>query len=334
MEYSCLGRSGLKVSRLGLGTAAFGRQCDAAQSAAIVERALSLGVNFLDTADSYGRGRSEEHTGRAIRGRRRDLVIATKFERPMGEGPLWGGASRRYVQEAVHASLRRLGLNCIDLYQIHFWDPTTPIEETLRALDDLIRRGDVRYVGCSNFAAWQIVEAQWVARHQNLNPLISAQDVYHVLDRDVEADVVPVCERYGVGLLPYFPLAGGFLTGRYRPGDPVPQGSRLASAVLWHRRTDTHLAMGQHVVSAANFARLATLERFAAERDHTVGELALAWLASRPQVGSVLVGATTTEQVEVNARAVDWRLTAEDHAQLDAALRESAEAISDSPDRD
>lgn len=324
MEFRRLGNSGLQVSVAGLGTAPLGRQCDAAQSRAIVERALSLGVNFLDAADSYGRGRSEEYTGQAIRGRRRDLVIATKFERPMGEGPLWRGASRRYIMDAVHASLRRLGTDYIDLYQIHFWDPHTPIEETLRALDDLVRRGDVRYIGCSNFAAWQIVEAQWTARTEHLSPLISTQDVYNVLDRHIEADVLPVCQRYGVGLLPYFPLAGGFLTGRYRPGQAVPPGSRLASALLWERATDRHVVLASQVVNEANFTGLMALERFAAAREHTIAELALAWLAAQPAVGSVIAGATSPEQVERNVAAMAWQLQAADLAEIDQALETAA----------
>jgi aryl-alcohol dehydrogenase-like predicted oxidoreductase len=324
MEYRPLGRSGLKVSVAGLGTAPMGRQCDAAQSAAIVDRAISLGVNFLDTADSYGRGLSEEYTGRAIRGRRQDLVIATKFERPMRDGPLGGGASRRYVMEAVQASLRRLGVDYVDLYQIHFWDPTTPLEETLRALEDLVRGGYVRYVGCSNFAAWQIVEAQWIARTDHLSPLISAQCPYNLLDRAVEADLVPVCERYGLGMLPYFPLAGGFLAGRYRPGQAIPAASRLGSALHWDRTSDSHVVLATHVVNDANHARLAALERWARARGRGVGELALAWLASRPQVPSVIAGATTPEQVAANVQAVTWQLTPDDLADLDRALQEAS----------
>jgi aryl-alcohol dehydrogenase-like predicted oxidoreductase len=321
MEYRPLGRSGLKVSVAGLGTAPMGRQCDAAQSAAIVDRAISLGVNFLDTADSYGRGLSEEYTGRAIRGRRQDLVIATKFERPMRDGPLGGGASRRYVMEAVQASLRRLGVDYIDLYQIHFWDPTTPLEETLRALEDLVRGGFVRYIGCSNFAAWQIVEAQWIARTDHLSPFISVQCPYNLLDRAVEADLVPVCERYGLGVLPYFPLAGGFLAGRYRPGQVIPAASRLGSALHWDRASDSHVVLATHVVNEANHTRLAVLERWAQARGRGVGELALAWLAAQPQVPSVIAGATTPEQVAANVHAVAWRLTPDDLADLDSALQ-------------
>ena len=314
MEYRRLGNSGLQVSVAGLGCGTFGRQCDAAQAAAVVARALDLGVNLLDTADAYNQGVSEEYTGRAIRGRRQDVVLATKFARQMGSGPLHGGASRRYIFEAVHASLRRLGVDYIDLYQMHVPDPTTPIEETLRALDDLVRRGDVRYVGCSNFAAWEIVEAQWVARTEHLTPFISVQNLYNLLDRGAEAEVLPVCQRYGLGMLPYFPLAGGFLTGRFRPDAAVPAGSRLATARLYGQ------PLADQIATEANWARLAALERYADARDHGVAELALAWLAAQPTVSSVIAGASSPEQVEANVRAVEWRLTPDDLAALAAAL--------------
>jgi aryl-alcohol dehydrogenase-like predicted oxidoreductase len=322
MEYRPLGRSGLQVSAVALGTAPIGRQCDAAQSAAIIARAIDLGINLLDTADSYGHGRAEEYVGQAIRGRRRDLVISTKFERPMRDGPLGRGASRRHLMEAIQDSLGRLGVDYLDLYQIHFWDPTTPIEETLRALEDLVRAGTVRYVGCSNFAAWQVVEAQWVTRTEHLSPLISAQCAYNLVERGVEADLVPVCERYGLGVLPYYPLAGGFLAGRYRPGQEIPADSRLGQAVHWYPGTESHIALAKHVVNDANFARLAVLEQFAQARGRRVSELALAWLASRPQVPSVIAGATTPEQVEANIRAVEWRLTPDELADLDRGLQD------------
>jgi aryl-alcohol dehydrogenase-like predicted oxidoreductase len=314
VEYRSLGHSGLRVSVVALGAASFGRQCDAATSATIVDRALELGVNFVDTADVYGDGVSEEYVGRALARRRQDVVLATKFSHPTGPGPLAAGGSRRYVLQAVQASLRRLRVDYLDLYQIHSWDPTTPLEETLRALDDLVRQGAVRYVGCSNFRAWQVVEGQWLARTEHLSPLISLQVPYHLLDRSVEAALVPACQRYGVGLLPYFPLAGGFLSGRFRAGQGLPADARLASARLWGE------ALAGQVLTETNFAKLAVLERFAAERGRSVRELALAWLAAQPQVSSVLAGATRPEQVVENVRAFDWRLAADDLAQLDAAL--------------
>lgn len=311
MEYRQLGNSGLKVSLAGLGTNNFGRRCDAAQTAAVIDRAVDLGVNFIDTADVYGGSLSEEYIGRAIKSHRRDLVIATKFEQTMGEGPLWSGASRRYIMDAVEASLKRLDIDYIDLYQVHFWDPTTPIEETMRALDDLVHRGDVRYVGCSNFAAWQIVESQWVARSEHLDPFISAQNRCNLLDREIEKEVVPAAQKYGLGIIPYSPLSGGFLTGKYKQGETPPPGTRFGDGGSRSAR----------ILNDGAFASLAKLERFAEEHDHTVGELALAWLGSQPWVGSVIAGATRPEQVDENVRALEWRLTPDALTQLDEALK-------------
>jgi len=212
--------------------------------------------------------------------------------------------------EAAEDSLRRLGIDAIDLYQIHFWSDDTPIEETLRALDDLVRRGDVRYVGCSNFTAWQIVEAQWICRTEHFSPLISAQNQYNLLQRNIEREVLPVARRYDLGMIPYSPLASGFLTGKYRQGQPAPEGTRLAGNSNFARRGLTD----------ENYAKLSTLEGFAEERDHSVGELALAWLAAQPGVGSVIAGATRPEQVEENVRALEWKLSAEDVQALDEAL--------------
>ncbi|HZT06976.1 MAG TPA: aldo/keto reductase [Chloroflexota bacterium] len=312
MEYRRMGNSGLRVSVAGLGTNNFGRRCNAEETAAVIHRAIDLGVNFIDTADVYGDTLSEEYIGKAIKGHRRDLVIATKFERPVGEGPLHSGTSRRHVMEAVEDSLRRLDVDAIDLYQIHYWNDETPLEETLRALDDLVHRGDVRYIGCSNFAAWQIVEAQWIARSERLVPLVSTQNQYNLLERGIERDVLPVARRYGMGLIPYFPLASGFLTGKYHQGEPPPPGTRFAGSSNFARR----------VLTDTNFARLAVFERFAEERDHSVGQLALAWLAAQPGVASVISGATRPEQVEENVRALEWQLTAADLRSLDEALKE------------
>lgn len=312
MEHKNLGRSGLQVSVVGLGCNNFGRRCDPEQTAAVVGKALELGVTFFDTADIYGpRGLSEEYLGRALQGHRREAIIATKFVGPMGEGPLWGGASRRYLFEAVEASLRRLGTDYIDLYQIHFPDVRTPIEETLRALDDLVRAGKVRYLGCSNFAGWQVVEAQWVTRTQHLSPLISAQNQYNLLDRRIERDLVPACNAYGLGILPYFPLANGFLTGKYRPGQPPPEGTRLARAG----------PTAEQALTDENFALLGGLETFAESRGHSVLELAIGWLASQPHVASVIAGATSPEQVEQNVRAAEWRLAPEELAEVDRITR-------------
>jgi aryl-alcohol dehydrogenase-like predicted oxidoreductase len=312
MEYRNLGNSGLQVSAVGLGCNNFGQRCDLDRTTAVVSAALDAGINFFDTSDSYGgRGKSEEFLGVALQGRRRDVVIATKFASPMGDGPLWSGASRRYIFEAVDASLRRLGVDYIDLLQIHFPDAKTPIEETMRALADVVRAGKARYVGCSNFTGWQVVEAQWVARSEHLAPFITAQNQYNLLDRRVERELVPACLKYGVGILPYFPLASGFLTGKYRRGAEAPKGSRLA---LMQRMAD-------QVMTEANFAALEKLEEFARARDHTILELAVGWLASQPVVSSVISGATTPEQVTANVKAGGWKLSADELAEVDKITR-------------
>lgn len=312
MEYRTLGRSGLQVSVVGLGCNNFGRRLDREQTRAVVSRALELGVTLFDTADVYGpAGLSEEYLGDALKGHRRNVVIATKFGAPMGEGPLWSGASRRYIFEAVDASLRRLGTDYIDLYQVHFPDTRTPIEETMRALDDLVRAGKVRYIGCSNFAAWQVVEAQWTARSLHLTPFITAQNLYNLLDRRIERELVPACNAYGLSILPYFPLASGFLTGKYRRGQPPPPGTRLAAAG----------PMAERVLTDANFDTLERLEAFASERGHTMIQLAIGWLASQRHVGSVIAGATKPEQVDQNVAAAEWKLTPQELAEVDAMTR-------------
>jgi aryl-alcohol dehydrogenase-like predicted oxidoreductase len=307
MEYRNVGRSGLQVSVAGLGCNNFGMRIDKEQTAAVVHRALELGVTLFDTADIYGGTRSEEFLGAALGDRRKNVVVATKFVGPVGEGPLNRGASRRHVFDAVESSLRRLGTDWIDLYQIHFPDVTTPIEETLRALDDVVRQGKVRYVGCSNFAAWQVVEAQWTARTQHFLPLISAQSEYNLLNRRIERELVPACREYGLGILPYFPLASGFLSGKYRPGEKPPEGTRLAA---WGRRRE-------EVLSERNFSILGALEQFAQARGKTVLDLAIGWLASQPYVPSVIAGATKPEQVEQNVKAAEWRLTPEEMSEID-----------------
>lgn len=312
MEYRRLGNSGLEVSVVGLGTNNFGRRLDEEQSAAVIHKALDLGITFIDTADAYGQGRSEEYIGKAIKGVRRNVILATKFSSAMGEGPLWYGTSRRYIYHAIYDSLRRLDTDYIDLYQVHFPDPKTPIEETLRALDDLVRQGLVRYIGCSNFTAWMIVEGQWVARTGHLTPFISAQNEYSLLNRRIEPELPEVCRRYGLSILPYYPLAGGFLTGKYRPNQPPPAGSRLTSGPLAER-----------MLTERNFAILKRLETFAESRGHSLLELAIGWLASQPVIGSVIAGAMTPEQVEANVKAAAWRLTPEEMAEVDMLTREA-----------
>jgi aryl-alcohol dehydrogenase-like predicted oxidoreductase len=315
MEYRKLGHSGLSVSIVGLGTNQFGGRCDREQTAAIVHRALDLGVTCIDTSDTYPpgppSGRSEEFIGAALQGRRHDVVLATKFASPMGEGPFWSGGSRRYIRNAVEASLRRLNTDYIDLYQMHRPDPSTPIEETLGALDDLVHAGLVRYVGCSNFSAWQICEASWVAKTEHLTPFISAQNQYNLLDRTVEPEILPACGRYGLGMLPFYPLASGFLTGKYRQGEDAPEGTRLASGGRMAERTLTE----------GNFALLQRLEKFTQDAGHTTLELAMAWLAAQPTVGSVIAGVTSPEQVEANVSAAEWKMTPAEVAEVSAIAK-------------
>ena len=312
MEYKNLGNSGLRVSVVGLGCNNFGRRCDQAATTAVVEKALDSGVTLFDTADVYGpRGLSEEFLGVALKGKRREAIIATKFMGPMGEGTLWSGASRRYIFDAIDASLKRLDTDYVDLYQIHFPDVNTPIAETMRALDEVVRSGRARYVGCSNFAGWQVVEAQWVARSGHFSEFVSAQNQYNLLDRRIERELVPAANAYGLGVLPYFPLASGFLTGKYKQGEAPPEGTRLAAGG----------GMADRVLNEGNFETLQKLESFAESAGHTMLELAIGWLASQPHVASVISGATKPEQVEQNVAASEWKLNAEEMAKVNEITR-------------
>ncbi|MBD3649427.1 MAG: aldo/keto reductase [Pseudomonadales bacterium] len=306
MEYRNLGCTGLKVSVVGIGCNNFGRRCDEATTAAVVDAALDAGINFFDTADVYGPGGlSEEYLGKALKGKdRSQIIIATKFAMQMGEGDLMRGASRRYIMNAVEDSLRRLYTDYIDLYQQHAPDSDTPIEETLRALDDLIRDGKVRYIGNSNFSGWQIADADWTARANGLNRFATAQNLYSLLDRRIEREVVPACEEFGVGILPYFPLASGMLTGKYSRGSEPPEGTRLAA---WGDRAKAAL-------SDQNFDIVEKLTDFAGQNGRTLLELAMSWLASKPWISSVIAGATSPEQAKSNAEAAGWRLTDEEMA--------------------
>ncbi|HSU91144.1 MAG TPA: aldo/keto reductase, partial [Sporolactobacillaceae bacterium] len=307
MEYRNLGNSGLKVSAVGLGCNNFGMRNDTEQTRAIVHRSLDEGITLFDTADIYGnRGASEEMLGKALGERRRDAVVATKFGMAMGDGPYLRGGSRRYVIAAAEASLKRLGTDYIDLYQIHQPDPETPQQETLEALNDLVRAGKVRYIGSSNFAAWQAVDAHWISRANGLASYVSAQNQYNLLDRRIERELVPACRQFGVGILPYFPLASGFLTGKYRRGAEPPKGTRLS---LIKRMADQTL-------TDENFAKLERLDKFARDHNHTLLELAVGWLASQPQVSSVISGATSPEQVTDNVKAGNWKLTSEELAEV------------------
>jgi len=294
---------------MGLGTNNFGMKLDLEQSRAVVHAALDHGINLFDTADSYGD--SEQRLGEILQGRRDDVLIATKFGsdvRRLGQdnGVDWGArGSRRYIHRAVENSLRRLRTDWIDLYQLHRPDPGTPIEETLSALDDLVRQGKVRYLGHSNFTGWQVADAEWIARTRNLERFVSAQNEYSLLRRGIEADLVPALEHYGIGLLPFFPLASGLLTGKYRRGEPPPPGSRIQA---WGRES---------VLTDQTFDVLEQLTAFAAERGVTLLDVAIGGLAARPAVSSVIAGATSPDQVAANVRAGQWHPTAEDQAELD-----------------
>ncbi len=305
MDYRGLGRSGLKVSEIGLGTNTFGGRADEQTSISIINNALELGINFLDTAEMYTQGRSEEIIGKAVKGKRSQVVIATKFGHRASIGPRERGGSRNYIVKAVELSLRRLDTDYIDLYYLHYADNETPIEETLRAMNDLVKAGKVRYLACSNLAAWQLCEALWTSKFHNSESFIAVQPRYNLLDRDIEQELVPCCQSYGVGVVPWGPLASGFLTGKYQRSQEIPARFADTSPIYGDVYTDT------------NFNKLDKLEAFAKERGHSIGELAVAWLLSHPWLGSVIAGATNVEQVSDNAAAADWKLTAEDIIQLD-----------------
>jgi aryl-alcohol dehydrogenase-like predicted oxidoreductase len=308
MKRRNLGNSGLAVSEVGLGCNNFGLGMDLEASRAVIDRAIGLGINLFDTADIYGnRGGSETIIGEVLGERRKDIILATKFSRPMDDEGRMGGTSRRYIMMAVEASLRRLRTDWIDLYQIHEPDQRTPIEETLRALDDLIRQGKVRYAGCSNFPAWQVVEAMWTSRELKIQSFISCQDEYSLLVRRIESDRIPVMQRYGLGLLPYFPLGSGLLTGKYRRNHSFPEGTRFAS---WK-------SMAPRYATERNWKMVEALQEFCAARNHTLLDLAFSWLLSKPVVSSVIAGATKPEQLDSNVASVNWELSPEDLAEVD-----------------
>jgi aryl-alcohol dehydrogenase-like predicted oxidoreductase len=313
MDYRQLGRSGLRVSAIGVGGNTFGNGADEAQTGRIINRALDIGVNFIDTADSYSRGVSEQYVGKAVAGRRHQAIVATKVCSRMGDLPNDEGLSRKHVMEGAEASLKRLDTDYIDLYQVHRFDAATPIYETLSALDDLVHQGKVRYVGCSNFAAWQICEALWAADRKNLTPFVSVQPRYNVFDRAIERELLPFCRQYGIGIIPYSPLAGGLLTGKYRQGEAPPPDTRAGRNPRM-----------QQQMTAERMAQVNALGKWAREQGHTVGELALAWLLSRPEVSSVIAGATKPEQIDENARAAEWHLSESDLQQIDSALGQGA----------
>jgi aryl-alcohol dehydrogenase-like predicted oxidoreductase len=312
MEYRSLGKSGLRVSLAGLGCNNFGMRIDAEQTKTVVHRALDEGISLFDTADIYGgRGKSEEMLGKALGARRHEIVLASKFGMVMGEGPYLRGGSRRWAIAACEASLKRLGTDYIDLYQIHTPDSSTPEEETLEALDSLVRAGKVRYIGCSNYAGWQLAESAGIARANGLASYVSAQNEYNLLDRRVERELIPACRHYGVGILPYFPLASGFLTGKYRAGVQPEKDTRFGAMKQ----------LADRVLNEANFAKLNSLEDLAKKHGHSMVELAVGWLVAQPENSSIISGATRPEQVTENVKAVDCKLTKEELAEIDKITR-------------
>jgi aryl-alcohol dehydrogenase-like predicted oxidoreductase len=301
-----LGNSGLKVSALGLGGNTFGGTVDGDDAVAVIRAALDHGISFIDTADVYSYGRSEELVGQAIRGRRQDVVLATKVGLPMDETPAHRGLSRRWIVHSIEQSLRRLGTDYVDLYQAHQPDPDTPIEESLRAFDDLVSQGKVRYLGCSNFRAWQMARAAAVSDRHGWAPFVSAQNRWNILVGPDDPTLIDACPVLGMGVIPYRPLASGVLTGKYPSGQAPGAGTRLADV--------PHLRRGY---SETHFTAVDRLKTWAEERGHTTGEAAIAALLSYPQVSTVIVGARTDEQVRENIRALEWRMSPEER---DAAL--------------
>jgi len=310
MQYRQLGTSGVRVSTIGLGTNRFGSKALPQPDVDnIIDAALDHGVNFIDTADIYTDGKSEQTLGKALKGRWDRFVLATKFRSPLGDGPNDGGASRYHMMNAVEGSLRRLESDHIDLYYVHSWDEYTPIEETLRGLDDLIRAGKIRYIGASNFAAWQLAHANLLAEMQNWSSFAVVQSEYHMLEREVEREILPYCRAHNVGLVPYFPLAGGFLTGKYERDQPPPPGSR--------GETSSYV---QQYMTEANYNTIERLSAWAGERERGLNELAEAWLLAQPQVCSVISGATKLKHFLSNVRAAGWQLSQEELTEVDALL--------------
>ncbi|MEX0806831.1 MAG: aldo/keto reductase [Candidatus Binatia bacterium] len=311
MEYRQLGHSGVRVSAIGLGANRFGsKEVGQAEVDKIVDQAVELGVNFFDTANVYTDGRSEETLGKALKGRMDKVVLASKFSFPRKTSPNSWGASRYQLMQAIDASLRRLQTDHIDLYYAHRWDDTTPIEETMRALDDVIRMGKVRYIGASAYASWQLAHANVLAEMSGWTAFVVMQSEYNMLRRDVERDVLPYCRAHGVGFVPYYPLAGGFLTGKYEQGKPPPPGSR-----------GENTKNIQDLMTEANYNKVGKLSAWAKAHERGMNELAQTWLLAQPQVCSVISGATKLDHVLSNIKAGDWRLTAEEVKEVDALVK-------------
>ena len=316
MEYVNLGRSGLKVSRACLGAMMFGTDkapCREDEARRTIDAFLDTGANFVDTANVYQGGQSEEVVGRAIAAKRDRVVLATKGRMPVGRGPNDSGLSRGHLTRALEDSLRRLGTDHVDLYQVHAWDPDTPIEETMAVLDDFVRSGKVRYIGCSNFTGSQIVESQWVADRHHTTPFVSLQPRYSLVARDIETDVLPAAQRHGLGTMIYSPLGGGFLTGKYERGEAPPEGTRLAGGRGW----------GAQTLTDRNFDIVDEVRKVAAELDSTPTAVSLAWVLSRRGVTSVIMGPRSQAQMEDNLPGYDLELPAEAISRLNDVSRPS-----------
>jgi aryl-alcohol dehydrogenase-like predicted oxidoreductase len=309
LEYRNVANSALEVSSVGLGTVDFGARLDEQTAGKIVAKALDEGITFFDTGDNYNEGLSEEILGRALRAHRKDVVVATKFTG--GDRSYRADGSRAHVIEACEGSLRRLGVECIDLYAMHHPDPDTPIEETLHALGELVAQGKVRHLGISNFAGWQIAEASHVAENIDGPRFVGCQMEWNLLKRHVEDEIVPACRHYDVSIMPFYPIASGLLTGKYRRGQAFPAGSRFADVDYYAK-----------VASTGNFEKVEALADFAEARGHSLLELAMSWLAGQQGVSTVLVGASSADQLERNARAADWKLTEDDRTAIDAMLED------------
>ena len=308
MEYRNLGSSGLRVSLVGLGCNNFGMRLDLEETRAVVDRAFDRGITLFDTADMYGgRGGSETQLGKILGHRRKEIVLASKFGMAMSDDGTKIGASRRYIMSAVEDSLKRLKTDWIDLYQLHQPDPLTPLDETMRALDDLVTQGKVRYIGCSNLPSWQVVESQWLSKSMGLSRFVSCQDEYNILNRNIEDELIPAMQKYGCGLLPYFPLASGLLTGKYKQ-TAMPAGARL---------TDMPTFANRIYLTEENFEIVDKLNAFAKKAGHSILELAFGWMASRPTTASIIAGATRPEQIDANVEATGWVMSQSEIDEVD-----------------
>ncbi len=311
MQYTHLGRAGVRVSRVCLGTMMFGGQTSEQDSIRIINKALEQGINFIDTADIYNAGQSEIVTGKAIAHCRSNVILATKGRQPMGEGPNDAGASRVHLKQALDASLKRLGTDYVDLYYVHTPDDATPIDETLRALDDVVRAGKVHYIACSNFRTWRLMEALWTSDRLNLNRFCCVQPLYNIVNRDAEVELLPACREYGIGVVTYSPLARGILTGKYKAGAPFPEGSRAA-------RNDKRMREAE--LRDESFAVSQKLVEHCRKKGVTASQFATAWVLANLIVTSVILGPRTMEQFDDNLGCVNVTITAEDEAFVDALV--------------